>query len=223
MICAHAGITDPFTLLLVQEGLAASSPSDLPPPVTNVTAQFLQATNTLRLTRKLSHGAFIVESNDSAAVACWEPPDATAQENAEIWDGFDMMQVIPDAERRPIFMDFLAQIAGAKRRVFPRNQRYWHLSLMARDPQRNDKGAVRAVIEPYIQRAREEGVPVWLEAGNERARDVYMWVGRFRVIGEIVSGKGEFDKAGRRAGEGRGEGVRTWLMVANWPVGEEKS
>ena len=81
---------------------------------------------------------------------------------------------------------------------------------MARDPKRQDKGAVRAIIEPLVERARQERVPVWLEAGNERARDVYEWVGGFRVVGEVWSAKGREE----------GEGVVTYLMVANWPVGE---
>ena len=92
---------------------------------------------------------------------------------------------------------------------------------MARDPERKDKGAVRAIIEPYVARARREGLPVWLEAGNERARDVYIWVGGFRVVGKILSGVGEFDTSGKRT-EG-GKGVPTWLMVANWPVEEVRN
>ena len=131
-----------------------------------------------------------------------------------------MGRSIPNSERRPIFLDFLRKIAEAKKRTFPREQRYWHLSLMARDPERKDKGAVRAIIEPYVRQARREGMPMWLEAGNERAKDVYMWVGGFRQVGEIWSGVGEFDRKGNRK-EG-GEGVPTWLMVANWPVKESK-
>lgn len=117
-------------------------------------------------------------------------------------------------------MDFLRQIAEVKRKVFPRLQKYWHVSLMARDPTRTEKGVVRAVIEPFVERAKAEGVPLWLEAGSERARDVYGWVGGFRVVGKAVSGKGEYDKTGRRVEAGNGEGVTVWLMVANWPTEE---
>jgi ribosomal protein S18 acetylase RimI-like enzyme len=79
---------------------------------------------------------------------------------------------------------------------------------MARDPERKDKGAVRAVIEPFIVRAKEERMPIWLSAANTRARDVYAHFG-FRVI-EVFE---MYPKS--RATEV--EGIKTWCMVANWP------
>ena len=221
LVCARAGLTDPFIMLLAQERLQASSPDSAPIPISSITAEHQRPANTLRFDRKLAQNAFIVEAGDFAAVACWEPPESSVYEAAEIWGDMDVGRVIPHSDRRPIFMDFLRQIAEAKRTTFPRNQRYWHLSLMARDPERKDKGAVRAIIEPYVAQARREGMPVWLEAGNERARDVYTWVGGFRVIGKILSGVGKFESNGtRKVG---GEGVATWLMIANWPVAEVRN
>jgi hypothetical protein len=165
---------------------------------------------------KISLGGFVAESDNFAAVACWEPPEVSEADADEIWGDMDVATRVPDAERRPIFMNFLKQVAETKRKTFPRGQRYWHLTLMARDPDRRDKGSVRAVMEPFLQRARQEGLPIWLEAGNERARDVYAWVGGFKVASVVWHGIGEFDGRGRRK-EG-GDGVATYLMVANWPV-----
>lgn len=73
---------------------------------------------------------------------------------------------------------------------------------MARDPLKTSKGAVRAIIEPFVRRAREERVPVWCVAGNEKARDVYAYFG-FEVVRVVYSGE---------------EKVRTWCMICNWPV-----
>ena len=214
LVCARAGIADPFSLILNQERLTAINGT--PPSILDIKLNDLTSNNLIRLNRKIGQGAFIAESSDFAAVACWEPPEVSVYEQAEIWEGVDVGRIIPYIDERPIFKKFLAEIGEAKRRVFPRGQRYWHLSLMARDPERRDKGAVRAIIEPFVKKARDEGLPIWLEAGNERARDVYSWVGGFMVVGEVRSGVGEYNENGR--GQEGGEGVSTYLMVSNWPV-----
>lgn len=46
--------------------------------------------------------------------------------------------------------------------------------MMARSPSRSDKGAVRVLVKGLTAMAEEKRVPVWCEAGNERARDVYV-------------------------------------------------
>jgi hypothetical protein len=91
---------------------------------------------------------------------------------------------------------------------------------MARDPSCSDKGAVRAVLEPFIARARAEGLPIWLEAGTERARDVYEYSG-FRELEMFVSGRGRYDREGNLAEGREAEGVPTWLMMldAEWKRG----
>jgi len=82
---------------------------------------------------------------------------------------------------------------------------FWHLSLTSRNPavQPPVPGAVRAVIEPFVKKWVDEiKMPaVWLEAGSERARDVYGYLG-FRVVDEIVVGEDE-----------HGNGIKTWCMI----------
>jgi len=80
---------------------------------------------------------------------------------------------------------------------------------MARDPRRASAGAVTALIEPLVRRARRERVPVWCVAGTERARDVYAFFG-FEVVKVVCSGETET------------ETVRTWCMVCNWPPVESE-
>jgi hypothetical protein len=54
---------------------------------------------------------------------------------------------------------------------------------------------VRALIEPYLQRAREEGVSAFLEASNVHARDVYAHLG-FNVVEAVRFGEGYVDEDG---------------------------
>lgn len=161
-----------------------------------------------RTTRKLLDGGVIIESGNWAAAAIWDPPGSTV-----------MGPVLSEAERtrRPVFASFMDSITAAKTRHMPPGQRYWHLSMMARDPlvQPLVKGAVRAVIEPYLRRARKENLPVWIEAGNARARDVYAHLG-FEVLEEAWHGVGEARADGYPAEEGEdAPGVPTWFMIYN--------
>jgi hypothetical protein len=188
--------------------------------MSQITHDHLYTANLARLERKIGqHGGFVAEAANWAAVACWEDGEASVYEHPEIWGGRSVSENVPDAENRPIFVEFLSKIAEGKRKVFPKGQKYWHLSLMAREPGRNEQGAVRALIEVFVKKAQEEGLPVWLEAGNERARDVYAWCGGFRVVGIVDSGVGKVDERGMWCDGENAVGVRTWLMVGNWPVG----
>lgn len=81
---------------------------------------------------------------------------------------------------------------------------YWHLCVTSRDPSSPPvKGAVRAIIEPFVKKFVDEDdvAAVWLEAGSPRARDVYGWFG-FRVVEEVVVGASEEEM-----------GVSTWCMI----------
>ncbi len=72
-------------------------------------------------------------------------------------------------------------------------------------------GAVRALVSPFLDRAREEGLPVWLEATNEHARDVYAHLG-FSVVEEFRIGKGDVNSEGWLQEDG--EGVLIYAMIA---------
>ena len=96
---------------------------------------------------------------------------------------------------------------GAERKLKP----HWHLNFLARDPAKaNIRGAISAVMLPFLERAREEGVPVWLEATYPHAVAIYEHYG-FRVCEEVVVGAGKVGPDGWPK-EG-GEGVRAWGMI----------
>lgn len=199
-ISARAVLHDPLNILFQREktGMAV--------PVT--TSQLYEACIT-RTKTKVAAGSFIAEAAGFAAVACWEPPESIGPDRTE--------ETIEDISReRPIFAKFLKEYEETRREVFEGSRKFWVLSLMARDPDRADKGAVRAVIEPFVARARRNGVPLWLVAGNERARDVYGYFG-FRVVKVMRNVPTVGMKEEGALSEKDMEGVRSWCMVANWP------
>jgi len=195
-ITSRATLTDPLNIVFAREKNGHSTP---------VTPEQLYIGALRRVETMVAGGGFVVESGNFAAVACWQPPTTSHPTFTET-----QLQEMA-AEGRPIFAHFLREIQAAQRECFGDAVRppTWWLSLMARDPGRKDKGAVRAVIEPFVKRAREEKAPVWLVAGNERARDVYAYFG-FRVVRVMKT----FVPGDRK----EGPGVNTWCMVCNWPL-----
>ncbi|KAK5026138.1 hypothetical protein LTS07_007663 [Exophiala sideris] len=196
-VSSRATVSDALNILFQQDKTGDAVP---------ITADLLYKAVQGRIQVKVKAGASIVEAAGFAALVCWEPPEATAKQS---WHSEEEIDEI--ATTRPVFAQFLRDMQDCKIRTLGKEQKYWNMSLMARDPLRKDKGAVRAVIEPYVARARKEGVPIWLVAANERARDVYQYFG-FRVVGIVWS----YPK-GRVDGDGQ-KGVPTWCMVCNWPV-----
>jgi hypothetical protein len=88
---------------------------------------------------------------------------------------------------------------------------YYHLACLARVPGREDVyGATGAVTLPFLTKARDEGVPVWLEAMDSRAVAVCEHYG-FRVCEVVMVGVGRVGADGWPK-EG-GEGVKWWGML----------
>jgi hypothetical protein len=88
---------------------------------------------------------------------------------------------------------------------------FYHLSFLARNPAvERVQGSINAVLKPYLDRARAEGVPAWLEATNPQAMRVYQHYG-FRVVETIVIGKGKVDQCGWPKEDG--EGVTAYAMI----------
>lgn len=160
-----------------------------------VTLENIYESTLLRIETKVGFGSSIVEADKFAAVACWEPPGVGRRD-------YSPKELKELAKERPIYAAFNRDIEAARNECLGEGQQCWQLSLMARDPLRTSKGAVRAIIEPFVKRSKEERVPIWCVAGNERARDVYAYFG-FEVVKVIYSGE---------------EKVRTWCMVYNWPI-----
>jgi hypothetical protein len=167
-------------------------------------------TYSLRTTRKLKDGGIIIEAGNWAAAAIWDPPGASVM-------GPPLTS--EQRETQPIFCSFVDGIAATKLKYLGPGANYWHLSMMVRDPdvQPPVKGAVRAVIEPFMRKAEEDGLPIWIEAGSARARDVYGYLG-FELLEEMRSGNGTHRADGYPAVNGEdAPGVPTWFMIYNKP------
>ena len=87
---------------------------------------------------------------------------------------------------------------------------HWTLELIGRDPSYKGCAVADRLIMPLVERARQDGHPVWLEASNMHACDVYLRLG-FRVVEERKVGKGRCDELGNLVHGG--QGVTVWAMV----------
>jgi hypothetical protein len=67
-------------------------------------------------------------------------------------------------------------------------------------------------VDPFLAKAREENVAVWLEATNTHARDVYAHLG-FQLAEEFTIGKGVVNAEGWV--QENGEGIVNYAMIAN--------
>jgi hypothetical protein len=196
-LTSRAIVREPFYALFQNERLSSTSPTSAGNHYQN---------NLIRIRRKIELGSIIVEAGNWAAAACWKPPGSDPGPIPE-----EMLR------NRPVFADYVRKIEAAKCRVLGssvESGQYWHLSLMARNPERHTKGAVRAVIEPYLRKAVEDGVPILIEACSARARDIYSYFG-FVIVEEFWIGKTKYGSDGYE--EEGGPGIPSWFMVFNAP------
>lgn len=70
---------------------------------------------------------------------------------------------------------------------------------------------MRALVDPYFKKAREQGVPLYLEAISEHARDVYEHLG-FRTVAAVRLGVGRTNARGEL--DENGEGIMLYGMIA---------
>ncbi|KIV84394.1 hypothetical protein PV11_00177 [Exophiala sideris] len=168
--------------------------------------------------------AELVQAGDWSAIALWEPP--SFQGKAFI-----------DSKARPgvLLSEWRGRVKAAKSKHLamhsnsstdsesnstsdsdnnePQLRPFYHLSFLARNPSvPRVAGSINAVMLPFLQRAQAEHVPAWLEATTPQAVKVYEHFG-FRVVEEIVIGKGRLDAQGWPSVDGKGEGVTAWAMI----------
>ncbi|KIW96690.1 uncharacterized protein Z519_02081 [Cladophialophora bantiana CBS 173.52] len=142
-------------------------------------------------------GGILIQTYDWAGVALWLPPGVEKPVNSAgpISEGA--------AEYRQKF--------DALKKKYLGDRTYWYLNLIARAPTRLEKGAIRNLVDPFLKKAPEQDIPVWLEATNQHAREVYSHLG-FRTVEEVRIGEGIVNADGWA--QPNGEGVLTYGMVA---------
>lgn len=140
-----------------------------------------------------NEGAILVESSWSA-IALWEPAD------------FKGASFAVTGSSGPLRSAWRERIAALR----PKTPHY-HLQLLARNPDIRVEGSITAVVQPFLDRAKDEGFPVWLEAVDEKSARLYEHFG-FKLVEKVTVGKGEVNSFGYPGG---GEGVSGWCMIFN--------
>ncbi|KAK5071868.1 hypothetical protein LTR64_004353 [Lithohypha guttulata] len=183
-----------------------------PPPYPSPTI------NTSRLRRHLSpgitdgarSGAELVEAENFSALAVWE---TTTYRGVPFSETMRDVGPIREEWRRKI-RELKERYIGMKRKEEDGTEGFkpfYHLGFLCRNPEEvNVQGAISAVVRPWLRRAEEEGVPVWLEATYERAVEVYEHFG-FRLVEVVTVGEGARNAEGWP--EEGGAGVNGYAMI----------
>lgn len=90
---------------------------------------------------------------------------------------------------------------------------FWHLGFLARNYQEGASrvsGAVSAVVMPFLERAKAEGLPAWLEATTIEGVRMYEFFG-FRVVKTVTLGAGVYGEHGWF--EEGGKGCSAFCMI----------
>lgn len=179
-------------------------------------------------------GADLVQAGDWSAIALWEPPnfqgtafiDSKTRPGALLseWRARVKAAKAKHLAESPTSTSSTDSDSGSNSSsaansetgtssTEPRVRPFYHLSFLARNPSvPRVPGSLNAVITPFLERAAVEHVPAWLEATSRQAVKLYEHYG-FRVVEEIVVGKGNVDAEGWPTPDGQGEGVTAWAMI----------
>lgn len=143
-------------------------------------------------------GSEVVQSGNWSAVAIWEPPNFQGTPFSEI--GYC----------GPVRAGWRDAVQAAKQKHL-KDRPFWHLAFLARNPDVPAvSGAIGAVIRPFLERAKQSSVPVWLEAVDERGVAIYEHYG-FRMVEKITLATGQINAAGWP--EAGGIGVSGYAMI----------
>lgn len=114
--------------------------------------------------------------------------------------------------------EFTGLSEKAKKKGLKGENKYFYIFFIATREDQRGKGLSSALIRKCQERARNKGLPVWLEATTEKSQRLYSKLG-FELVERMVLGKGVAGPDGARLKGG--EGVPIWAMVW-WPDEPEK-
>lgn len=92
---------------------------------------------------------------------------------------------------------------------------FFHLALLVRDtsaPREETEKAVKEAISVYLDKARSDDVPIFLEASSPESKEDFTKYG-FKTVDEVAVGQGKVDRRGWPSTGG--EGVKVWGMIYN--------
>jgi len=232
-LLSRAYLTSPLTAAFISEIDSSSNVSDVMNPA-RLTQHF-----TLGITAAARSNVVLIESGDFAAAALWEPPDfcgippSQARRNPgpilQEWRSVARTlkaKYLSLPDQGPHSYDQPAapsQSSGApsedpypadfNKDIDYETRPFYHLAMIARDPDIDpNKGlaGIKACMEVFLDKAKKEELPIWLETASEASKKEYEDMG-FRVCEEVTIGKGRVNAKGWPT-EG-GEGVKTWAMI----------
>jgi len=177
----------------------------------------------------LGENGVLVEAANSSAVALWELPCTYAHQEQVQGQGAQQQQQEEEEnpgegkmKRRtygPVKEEWKRVVHRAKAKYIGTEKStgavrpHYHLDFLARNPAvPKIPGAISAVVLPYLARAEQDQLSVWLEATSLDVVTLYQHFG-FRVLEEITVGVGRVDGSG--ALKRGGEGVKAWLMLVD--------
>jgi len=98
----------------------------------------------------------------------------------------------------------------AKAKVLRKDEKYYYIFFLGTSKEARGKGHCSKIVREYQEVARNENLPIWIEAGTEYCMRLYERLG-FVQVDELLMGKGKCDKDGKmKVG---GEGVTIWGMI----------
>lgn len=154
------------------------------------------------------------EIDDFSCSALWLPPGRSIDNLRTYWKAglHRMLYRIGFVGVKHMMWDYEGQTASAKKEgLYSRGwTEFYYLFLLSTREGCRGRGMGAALVERCKERAREEGVPIWLEATTEGSMRLYKRLG-FDLSKEITLGKGEADLSGNR--ERGGAGVKLWAMI----------
>lgn len=142
--------------------------------------------------------ADVVQAGDFSAVAIWVAPH--------------LEYPLPKGKPNDRALELKTKMAPLVDKHLKKKP-HWNLGFLARDPDSKEKGVVSAVVKPYLERAKNEGVPAMLWAVDDHAKDVYRHFG-FKEVEVAEVGVGVINRKGIE--DPNGEGFRISLMIYNY-------
>lgn len=110
--------------------------------------------------------------------------------------------------------EFEPATGAVRKRALGGAKRFYYLFFVATSEDARGKGLSSALIRKLQERAKEEDVPVWLEATTEYSSRVYAKLG-FEIVDTVVLGKGRAAADGTK--QQGGVGVPIFCMIW-WPA-----
>lgn len=183
------------------------TPPPYPSPAVNVAR--IRKHITQGITNSAYDGAELVEAGNYSALAVWETTTYRGQPFTETMRNMGPIR----EEWRAVVREYKEKYVGleTKKDGSQDFKPFYHLGFLVRNPNEPSvPGAISAVMRPWLQRAEDEGVPVWLEATNPHAVEVYKHLG-FRLVEQVKIAVGARDAIGWP--KDGGEGVSAYAMI----------